>query len=203
MEIKEVEKILGISRSNIRFYEKEGLLQPHREGNNYRDYSNYDINMLKKIIVLRKLGFTVEELKKLQTGEKDLSELAHYNNSRLEKELTELRTALDLCHQISKNGEDFYTLNTEEYWQIIKASEETGEKFADIYKDCIGFEKQIFSILWKNVFFLNFEKIKNRYGALKGFLVLFVICTLRGFGKLLWNTGSFAEGFFYPFIIFL
>ncbi|MCI5733610.1 MAG: MerR family transcriptional regulator, partial [Tenericutes bacterium] len=30
MTIKEVEKKLNITRANIRFYEKEGLLQPKR-----------------------------------------------------------------------------------------------------------------------------------------------------------------------------
>ena len=35
MTIKEVEKKLNITRANIRFYEKEGLLQPKRCDNEY------------------------------------------------------------------------------------------------------------------------------------------------------------------------
>ena len=31
MEIKEVEKLLSVSRSNIRYYEKEGLINPERK----------------------------------------------------------------------------------------------------------------------------------------------------------------------------
>ena len=34
MNIKEVEKITGISSQNIRFYEKEGLIKPLRDDNN-------------------------------------------------------------------------------------------------------------------------------------------------------------------------
>ena len=39
MTIKEAEEQTGLSRSNIRFYEKEGLVKPRRNaGNSYRDY---------------------------------------------------------------------------------------------------------------------------------------------------------------------
>ena len=40
MEIKEVETLLHVSRSSIRFYEKAGLLHPQRRDNKYRNYSS-------------------------------------------------------------------------------------------------------------------------------------------------------------------
>ena len=40
MTIKEVEQITGLTRSNIRFYEKEKLISPERNASNgYREYS--------------------------------------------------------------------------------------------------------------------------------------------------------------------
>ena len=40
MKIKEVEQRTGIGRSNIRYYEREGLLRPARANDsNYRDYT--------------------------------------------------------------------------------------------------------------------------------------------------------------------
>ena len=36
MTIKEIELQVGITKANIRFYEKEGLLNPGRGSNNYR-----------------------------------------------------------------------------------------------------------------------------------------------------------------------
>ena len=48
MNIKEVEKITGISSQNIRFYEKYELVQPVRNANNgYREYNAEDIRKLK------------------------------------------------------------------------------------------------------------------------------------------------------------
>ena len=50
MTIKEVEERTGLTRSNIRFYEKEKLIEPSRnDKNGYRDYSEKDVENIKKI----------------------------------------------------------------------------------------------------------------------------------------------------------
>ena len=44
LSINQVEKMTGVSKRNIRFYEKEGLLLPKRnEENGYRIYDENDI----------------------------------------------------------------------------------------------------------------------------------------------------------------
>lgn len=64
MTIKEVEEQTGLSRSNIRFYEKEKLFEPLRnENNGYRDYSENDVENIKKIAYLRTLGLSVEDIR--------------------------------------------------------------------------------------------------------------------------------------------
>ena len=55
MTVKELEQALGMSRANIRFYEKEGLLSPLRLENGYRDYTPDDLETLRKIKLLRQL----------------------------------------------------------------------------------------------------------------------------------------------------
>ena len=61
MTIKDVEERTGLSRSNIRFYEKEKLIEPSRnESNGYRDYSENDVENIKKIAYLRTLGISME-----------------------------------------------------------------------------------------------------------------------------------------------
>ena len=57
MRISEAAKITGLSVSNIRFYEKKGLLAPVREEESkYRDYAKEDIAQLKRIILYRKMN---------------------------------------------------------------------------------------------------------------------------------------------------
>ena len=52
--IKEAEEQTGISRANIRYYEKMGLLQPKRnEKNGYREYRPEDIKRILQIKIFR------------------------------------------------------------------------------------------------------------------------------------------------------
>ena len=51
MNIKEVEKVTGLTKANIRFYEEEGLVCPKRnEQNNYRIYTEVEIKRLQEKI---------------------------------------------------------------------------------------------------------------------------------------------------------
>ena len=62
--IKEAEEQTGISRANIRYYEKMGLLLPKRnEKNGYREYTPEDIKRILQIKILRKLDVPIEEIK--------------------------------------------------------------------------------------------------------------------------------------------
>ena len=69
MQIKHVEELVGITRKNIRFYEEQGLLKPHRADNGYREYHEEEINRLKQIKILRKLSVSIEEIKRVFSGE--------------------------------------------------------------------------------------------------------------------------------------
>lgn len=73
MKIKEVENLVGIKKTNIRFYEREGLLNPERsENNNYREYSEEDVRRLKEIKNLRLLGIPTSEIRLLFEGEVEM-----------------------------------------------------------------------------------------------------------------------------------
>ena len=47
MTIKEVEQHLEVPRATVRFYEKEGLINPQRGENGYREYSEEDVTRLR------------------------------------------------------------------------------------------------------------------------------------------------------------
>lgn len=69
MKIKDVEERTGLSRSNVRFYEKEKLIEPSRnESNGYRDYSENDVENIKKIAYLRTLGISIEDIRSIISG---------------------------------------------------------------------------------------------------------------------------------------
>ena len=49
MRIQEVESATGMDRATIRFYEREGLLEPERLDNSYRNYTDDHIQLLLKL----------------------------------------------------------------------------------------------------------------------------------------------------------
>ncbi len=63
MQIKDVEKLTGLTKKSIRYYESKGLLSVKRDrSNDYRDYTEEDVEVLRKIRLYRFLDFSVEEV---------------------------------------------------------------------------------------------------------------------------------------------
>ncbi len=145
MTIKEVEQELQIPRATIRFYEKEGLLNPKREENGYRDYSEEDIERLKKIIILRKLGITVTDITDVLDGASGLSDVLTANMEALEKQMEELRGAMRVCRNMLDSHVELADFDTERYWNTIEEEEKQGHRFMDIAKDIVETEKKIFT----------------------------------------------------------
>ena len=70
MTIKEVEKITGLTAKSIRLYEQKGLLEVDRnQGNDYREYTEENVQTLKWIKLYRYLEFSLEEIKELLNGD--------------------------------------------------------------------------------------------------------------------------------------
>ena len=72
MRIGEVSKIVGISNSAIRFYERHGLLNAKkitRSKNGYRVYTPEDVNELHTIIKFKEFGLELKKIKQLLSKE--------------------------------------------------------------------------------------------------------------------------------------
>ncbi len=63
MLINEVSKETGLTKKAIEYYSGQGLLEPTVLENGYREFSEKDIEQLRKISVLRKLGISTNEIK--------------------------------------------------------------------------------------------------------------------------------------------
>lgn len=129
MKINELEKILNVSRANIRFYEKEGLLNPERKENGYREYDESELIILKKIIIYRKLGISIQDIKEIFDGKLTLSDAINESISSINSELTELAVSAKLCREIKSQGIDNSSLDEKYYWNEINRIESTGEEF--------------------------------------------------------------------------
>lgn len=134
MGIKEAEEATGISRQNIRFYERQGLLYPARNKNNsYREYTEEDILRLKEIRLLRKLGMPVEEIRRLLDGETQLQPALAEQERRLEAEAEKLKACCRFCRKIHESS--LKEMDVDQYLNQMEEEEKKGAVFAKFIED--------------------------------------------------------------------
>ena len=135
MRIKEVEELVGITKKNIRFYEKEGLLTPGRElENSYRDYTDEDVKRLRVIKLLRKLDMPISAISDVLENRQSLPEALHLHSLLLEEQRCGIVNAQRVCRLISESGEDLAQLDTEHYLSEILRGEENSTELVDIHR---------------------------------------------------------------------
>jgi len=154
MQIKEVEKITGITSKNIRFYEKQGLLSPDRDSKNlYRGFSNEDVKRLKEIKLLRKFGVGLKDIKRIQDGSLSFSECMSMYLRFYQKQKKELDKVIELCEDIQKNDTELDTIDVDSYLKTIDTAEEEGPAgFMNIARDFLNKAKGVIPLQPRKLF---------------------------------------------------
>jgi DNA-binding transcriptional MerR regulator len=120
MKIQQIETLSGLDRATIRYYEKEGLLNPHRTENGYRDYSDADLEELKKIKLLRQLGMPLDSIRKLQQGREDFLSAMDEQIDSLRTHITERQWAMEVCREIRNENRDYRMLQADRYLELLR-----------------------------------------------------------------------------------
>lgn len=123
MTIKEMEARVGMSRTSIRFYETEGLIQPSRKDNGYRDYSEADAQVLQRVKLLRSMDVSLEEVKALADGSLSLTAALDRLEERLEQQELARERSRKTARLMQQEQETFETLNPERYLPMLDAEE--------------------------------------------------------------------------------
>ncbi len=76
MLINEVCKTCALTKKAVEYYIAQGLVAPSVQENGYRDFSDADIERLKKISVLRGLGISAAELQKILSVQHEMGDAA-------------------------------------------------------------------------------------------------------------------------------
>ncbi len=92
LRIGDVARSFGVSLRTLRFYEDKGLVSPTREGTT-RLYSERDISRLKLVMLGRKIGFSLRDVKQIMDlYDPDAGNLRQYRVllDKSERQLTRL-----------------------------------------------------------------------------------------------------------------
>ena len=103
MKLKEVCESTGISRKTIRLYEEKGLLVPQmerRNGRDYREYTQEDVEALREIATLRRAWFTMDEIARMQQNPETIGEIFPQYLQWLEKQKTTLESLLKAAKDV-------------------------------------------------------------------------------------------------------
>lgn len=86
MLLNEIVEEVGMTKRAIKYYEEKGLLFVKKDENGYRNYTQEDVEILKKISVYKKLGIRIDDIKKLlETDNKKI--LQDIYNQKLQEKL--------------------------------------------------------------------------------------------------------------------
>lgn len=160
MTIKEVEKRVGITSANIRFYEKEGLLEPKRnKENNYREYTEEQVELLCKIKFLRMLGIAIADIRQLIKSEEELCDVIEKRRAELKKEEENLKEIDNICKYIMEERMNFESMHSYDLEKEIMTLSDRLDYIihGDVTKEMLSKEKMnrhiLGMLLW--AFFLN------------------------------------------------
>lgn len=132
MRISEAAERTGLSISNIRFYEKKGLLEPEREKESrYRDYNGDDIRRLNLIVLYRKMDLSLEQISDLLQKNADLDDVLTLQMENLKQKQAMIEGSLNLCEALLGNSLEKES-DIEFYLNYVKEKEEKGVQFGNI-----------------------------------------------------------------------
>ena len=108
MLINEVAKLCNLTKKAVEYYTEQGLICPNILENGYRDFSEQDMEILKKIALFRRLGLSIVEIKSVLANPDKLKSILYKKTLELEQEKVKQDILKRLC-----NGESLEKLEQE------------------------------------------------------------------------------------------
>lgn len=132
MKINQAAELAGITSKNIRFYEDRGLISPARDsGNGYREYTMEDVETLCRIRLLRMLGISCENIRRLQSGELDFDSCMDEHIAELDKTSENIGHMKVMCRVLRDEADSLSEINASVYLEKMKELEKGGARFVN------------------------------------------------------------------------
>ena len=145
MNIKQAEQLSGVSRQNIRFYEREGLLTPKRNPeNDYREYGPEHIRILKCIRLMRMLDMPLDQIRSVLEGKTALCTAAAAQQTQLKEQMAQLSAAIQFCAELETIA-SLEELDTDAMLRRMEEPEQSegfSRKWLEDYRKVVSAESQ-------------------------------------------------------------
>lgn len=106
MRIAEIAQKTGISKKAIYLYESRGILKVGRQPNGYRVYDENDVELLKRIKLLRMAGISIADIKLLFEGIVSLNDLVKKRKNEIEAEYGCHSEQIQMCGELISRYEN-------------------------------------------------------------------------------------------------
>ena len=128
MTIKEIEKLTGIPKANIRFYESEGLIAPERRENGYRSYNETHVEELKRIRLLRALEIPIDTIKELAACNMTLADALSVRKEQFARQHDQLALTEAVIERMLDNAEGYASVDVDTYIGMLEQQDDVSVK---------------------------------------------------------------------------
>lgn len=174
MRISEVAEKTGLSISNIRFYEKKGLIGPDRDKDSkYRNYTEEDLALIKQILLFRKMDFSIETISHIINKKLTIETAIQNQITELEEKRDSIQSSIDLCQKIAGDGQ-YSSLDTDYYLSYVKEEEKKGRAFGQL-NDLLDEVSDYYDYCFWNTPFAGFAMPGTKYGNALSVILLAVM----------------------------
>ena len=174
MRISEVAEKTGLSISNIRFYEKKGLIGPDRDKDSkYRNYTEEDLALIKQILLFRKMDFSIEAISHILNNKLTIEAAIQNQITELEEKRDSIQSSIDLCRKIAGDGQ-YSSLDTDYYLSYVKEEEKKGRVFGQL-NDLLDEVSDYYDYCFWNTPFAGFAMPGTKYGKALSVILLAVM----------------------------
>lgn len=104
----------NLTKKAVEYYTEQGLISPNILENGYRDFSQQDIGVLKKVALYRRLGLSISEIRRVIADSDELKNILYKKTLESEKEKAKLDILQKLCNgeSLEKLEQEIYSINS-------------------------------------------------------------------------------------------
>ncbi|MBO3759476.1 MerR family transcriptional regulator [Ciceribacter sp. L1K22] len=126
-------KRVGLTVRALRLYEETGLIHPRRTDANWRLYGAREIARLNEILMLKRLGLSLQHIARLLAGQAaDLDRMLHMQNLALRERLARTQHSLAIIDALRAKTAAGVSISVEELLQLAKDTLMTDTSLDDI-----------------------------------------------------------------------